>query len=195
MRMAQYNMLNVTLSNLQLNKLKSAVKNETEVTLNRSSSITGDFNDENNFLHKLLLTNTQVSRLCKAFTSNSSANVKLSKTHLHKIGQSGGFLGRILGPLLKTGLPLMGNVLKPFAKNVLIQLRLTASASATGTEKMFGSGFTTLIISNEDLENIMKIVMSLEDSGLLRKSVRETIKNEAKKKRRTFRNVIRNFRR
>ena len=195
MRMAQYNMLNVTLSNLQLNKLKSAIKNETEVTLNRSSSITGDFNDENNFLHKLLLTNTQVSRLCKAFTSNSSANVKLSKTHLHKIGQSGGFLGRILGPLLKTGLPLMGNVLKPFAKNVLIQLRLTASASATGTEKMFGSGFTTLIISNEDLENIMKIVMSLEDSGLLRKSVRETIKNEAKKKRRTFRNVIRNFRR
>ena len=96
MRMAQYNMLNVTLSNLQLNKLKSAIKNETEVTLNRSSSITGDFNDENNFLHKLLLTNTQVSRLCKAFTSNSSANVKLSKTHLHKIGQSGGFLGRIL---------------------------------------------------------------------------------------------------
>ena len=186
MRMAQYNMLNVTLSNLQLNKLKSAIKNETEVTLNRSSSITGDFNDENNFLHKLLLTNTQVSRLCKAFTSNSSANVKLSKTHLHKIGQSGGFLGRILGPLLKTGLPLMGNVLKPFAKNVLIQLRLTASASATGTKKMFGSGFTTLIISNEDLENIMKIVMSLEDSGLLRKSVRETIKNEAKNKKKDF---------
>ena len=186
MRMAQYNMLNVTLSNLQLNKLKSAIKNETEVTLNRSSSITGDFNDENNFLHKLLLTNTQVSRLCKAFTSNSSANVKLSKTHLHKIGQSGRFLGRILGPLLKAGLPLMGNVLKPFAKNVLIQLRLTASASATGTEKMFGSGFTTLIISNEDLENIMKIVMSLEDSGLLRKSVRETIKNEAKNKKKDF---------
>ena len=80
----------------------------------------------------------------------------------------------------------MGNVLKPFAKNVLIQLRLTASASATGTEKMFGSGFTTLIISNEDLENIMKIVMSLEDSGLLRKSVRETIKNEAKNKKKDF---------
>ena len=140
----------------------------------------------------LLLTNTQVSRLCKAFTSNSSANIKLSKTQLHKIGQSGGF--RLLGPLLKTGLPLMGNVLKPFAKRILIQLRLTAAASETGTKKMFGSGFITLIISNEEIKNIMKIVISLEDSGLLRKSVGETIKMRQKTKRRTFRNVIRNFR-
>ena len=83
-----------------------------------SSNVVGDSTDENNFLHKLLLTNTQVSNLLKAFANGSSANMKLSKTQLHKIGQSGGFLGRILGPLLKTGLPLMGNVLKPLAKSV-----------------------------------------------------------------------------
>ena len=79
---------------------------------------------------------------------------------MHKIGQSGGFLGRLLGPLLKTGLPLIGNVLKPLAKSVLIPLGLTAAASATDPtihKKMFGSGFTTLIISNEEMEDIMKI--------------------------------------
>ena len=79
---------------------------------------------------------------------------------MHKIGQSGGFLGRLLGPLLKTGLPLIGNVLKPLAKSVLIPLGLTAAASTTDAaihNKMFGSGFTTLIISNEEMEDIMKI--------------------------------------
>ena len=98
-----------------------------------------------------MLTNTQVSKLLKAFANGSSANIKLSKTQLHKIGQSGGFLGRILGPLLKTGLPLMKNVLKPLAKSVLMLLELTAAALATDAaihKKMFGSCMTTLIISN-----------------------------------------------
>ena len=67
----------------------------------------GDSNDEINFSHQLLLTNTQVSNLCKAFANNLSANIKLSKTQLSKMIQSGGFLGRLLGPLLKTGLPLI----------------------------------------------------------------------------------------
>ena len=136
----------------------------------------------------MLLTNIQVSRLRKAFTNDSSANIKLSKTHLYKIGQSGGFLGRLLGPLLKTGLPLIGNVLKPLVKSVLIQLRLTAAASARDTAihtKMFELGrpsdlasrMTTLIISNEEVNDIIKIFKSLEKSGLLIKSVSETIKN------------------
>ena len=63
------------------------------------------------FLHKLLLTNAQVSRLCKTFANNSSANIKLSKTLIHKKWQSGGFLSTFLGPLLKTSLPLMKNIL------------------------------------------------------------------------------------
>ena len=75
----------------------------------------------------LILTNTQVSRFCKAFENNSSANKKLSKTQLHEIEQSGKFLGRFSGPLLKTGLPLMKNVLKPLAKIVLIPLGFTAA--------------------------------------------------------------------
>ena len=99
--MTQYNTLNVKLSNLQLNKLKSGVKNGTEVTLN----VVGVSNDRNNFQHKFVLTDTQVSKLRKTVANNSSANINLSKTRLHKIGQSGGFLGRPLGRLLKNRLP------------------------------------------------------------------------------------------
>ena len=126
------------------------MKNGTEITLKISSNVVSDSNDENNFPHKLLLTNTQVLKLHKAFANGSSTNIKLSKTQLHKIGQSGGFLGRLLGPLVKTGLSLIGNILKPLAKSILIPLGLTATASATDVaihKKMFGWGMTTLIIS------------------------------------------------
>ena len=126
--MIQYNILNVKLSNSQLNKSKSRIKNGAEVTLKISSNVVGDSNDENTFLHKLLLTNTQVSKLGKVFANGSSANIKLSKTQLHKIGQTGGFLGRPLGPMLKTGLPLIGNILKPLAKSVLITIRINSSS-------------------------------------------------------------------
>ena len=78
--MIQYNNLNVKLSNSQTSKLKSAIKNGTKVTLNLLSNIVGDSNEENNFPHKLLLTNKQVSELCKAFANNSLADIKLSKT-------------------------------------------------------------------------------------------------------------------
>ena len=135
--MTQYNTLNVKLSNSQLNKLKSGIKNGTEVTLKSSLNVVGDSNDENNFPHKLLLTNIQVSKLCKAFANNSSASIKLSKTQLHKTGQSGGFLGRLLGPLLKTGFPSIRNELKPLAKGVLIPLGLTAAASATYSKRNY----------------------------------------------------------
>ena len=75
--MTQYNTLNLKLSNSQLNKLKSGMKNGTEVSLKLSSNVTGDSNNDNNFPHKLLLTNTQVSRFHKAFTNGSSTNIKL----------------------------------------------------------------------------------------------------------------------
>ena len=113
---------------------------------------------------------------------SSLANKRFSKSQLHKIGESGRFLGRFLEPLLKAGLSFIGNVLEPLAKSVLIPSRVTA-ASATDAailKKMFGSGVTTLIISNEEMNDIMKIVKSLEESGLLIKGVSETIKNEAK---------------
>ena len=182
--MTQYNILNVKLSSSQFNKLKSGIKNGTEVTLKISLNVVGESNDENSFPHKLLLTNTQFLKIRKAFTTGSLANIKLSKTQLHKIGQSGGFLARLLAPLLKTGTPLIGNVLKPLNKSVLIPLGLTTAASATDAaihKKMFGSVNTTLIISNEEMNDIMKIIKSLEESGLLIKGVSETIKNEVKK--------------
>ena len=160
--MTQYNSLNVKLSNSQLNKFKSAIKNETEVVLRLSSNMIGD--NETNFPHKLLLTNRQVANICKAFANNSSTDIKLSKTQLSKMIQSGGFLGRLLGLLLKTRLPLIKNVIKPLAKSVLIPLGLTASASAADAgihKKILGSGHynnTVLIISNVEIEDIIKIV-------------------------------------
>ena len=127
-KMIQYNSLNVKLSNWQLDKFNSAIKNETEVVLRLSSSMIGD--NETNFPHKLLVTNRQVANLCKAFANYLSTDIKLSKTQLSKMIQSGGFLGRLLSPLLKTGLPLIKNLIKPLAKSVLIPLGLTAAASA-----------------------------------------------------------------
>ena len=77
-----------------------------------------DSNGETNFPHRLLLTNTRVSRLRKTFANNSTANIKLSKTQLHKMGQSVEFLGRFQRPLLKTDFPSMTNALKKLAKSV-----------------------------------------------------------------------------
>ena len=90
--------------------------------------------NETNFPHKLLLTNRQVSNLHKAFANHSSTDIKLSKTQVSKMIQSGGFLVRLLGPLLKTGLPLIKNVMKPLPKSVLITLGLTAAVSAADAE-------------------------------------------------------------
>ena len=126
--MTQYNSLNVKLSDSQLHKLKSAIKNESEVVLRLSSNMIGD--DETNFPHKLLLTNRQVANLCKAFANYLSLGIKLSKSPIPKMIQSGRFLGRLLGPLLKTGLRLIKNVVKPLAKSILIPLELTVAASA-----------------------------------------------------------------
>ena len=191
-KMTQYNSLNVKLSNSQLNKFKSAIKNENEVVLRLSSNMIGD--NETNLPHKLLLTNRQVSNLCKAFANHLSTDIKLSKTQLSKIIQSGGFLGRLLGPLLKTGLQLIKNVIKPLAKSVLIPLGLTRAASAADAgihKKILGSGkITTLIVSNDEMHDVIKIVKSLEDSGLLIKGVTETVQNEVKEQKGGFLSML-----
>ena len=152
----------------------------------------GNSNDNTNFRHELLLTNRQVSNLRKAFAKNTSTDIKLSKTQLSKMIQSEGFLGRLLGQLLKTGLPLIKSVIKPLTKSDLVPLVLTATASTTDAgihKKILGSGHhnnTTLIIPNDEMDDILKIVKSLEDSGLLLKGVSETIHNEAKGQRGGF---------
>ena len=175
--MTQYSSVNVKLSNSELNKLKSVIKNENDVVIILSPNVIGDSNDKANFPHELLLTGRKVSSIRKAFSNNSSVDTKFSKTQLSKLIQSGGFLGKLLGPLLKTRLPLIKNVVTPLAKSALIPLRLTAAASAADAgihKKILGSGgHTTLIISNNEIEDLIKIIKSLEDSGLLLKGVTE----------------------
>ena len=144
----------------------------------------------NIFSHKLLLTNRQVSRLLRIdFANNLSTDIKLSKTQLHNIGQSGRFLDRLLDPLLKTKFPLIGSVLKSFAKSVLVPLGLTAVVSAIDVaihKEMFRSGMTILIISNKEMNDITKVVRSLEESGVFIKGVSERIKMKQKNKKADF---------
>ena len=128
--MTHCNSLNEKLLNSQLSNLKSAIKNETELVLRLSSNMVGNFNDEIIFPHKLILTNIPVASLHKYFVNHLSTDIKLSKLRLSKMMQSGEFLGKIFGPLLKTRLPLMENVIKPLPKSVLIPLGLTAAATA-----------------------------------------------------------------
>ena len=90
-----------------------------------SSNMIGKSDDETNFPHELLLSNRQVASLRKDFANNSLTDIKLSKTQLSKVIQSGGFLGRFLGLLLKTALSLIKKLIKPLGKNLLITLGLT----------------------------------------------------------------------
>ena len=101
--MVEYNTLNATLSNSQLNKLKSAVKNRQGTLLRMNARMLS----ANNLPHKLLLTKRQTTKLRNAIENNMSTDIKLSKAQIPKIIQSGGFLGKLLDPLLKTGLPLI----------------------------------------------------------------------------------------
>ena len=145
--------------------------------------------DGNNLPHELLLTTRQKTKLRNAFNNNMSTDLKLSKTQISKIIQSGGFLGSLLsklaGPLMKVAVPL--------AKNILAPLGITAAASAIDAgiqKKIHGSGTTTLIISNEEMNDIMKIVQSLEDSNILLKGVTKTIKNKTKEQKGRFLSML-----
>ena len=150
----------------------------------------GISDDETNFPHKLLLTNRQVANLRQAFANHKSADIKLSKTQLSKMIQLGGFPGRLLSPLLKPGLPLMKSVIQPLAKSVLVPLGLTAAASAADARvhgEIIVSGHNaTLIISNDEMKDILRIVKSLQDSGLLLEGDSETIKMKQKNKKEGF---------
>ena len=137
----------------------------------------GNSNNETNFSHKLLLPNRQMLSLRIAFNNHTSADIKFSKAQLTKM-LKGGFL-RFLAPLLKSGLPLLKSVIKSLG-----MLGLTAAASATDAainKKILGSGnHITLIISNDDLQDLLKIAKSLEDSGILLDGITETVENEVK---------------
>ena len=140
------------------------------------------FNGDN-LPHELLLTTRLKTKIRNAFNNHTSTTIKLSKAQINKIIQSGSFLGRLLGPLLKTGLLLIKNVIKPLAKSVLIPLGLIAIASAA-------DGNTTLTISNKEINDVMKNVQALEDSNILLKGVTKTVKNETKEQKGGFLSMI-----
>ena len=151
--------------------------------------------DGSDLPHELLLTTRQKTRLRNAFNNNMSTDLKFSKAQIPNVIQSGGYLGssliKLAGSLMKVAIPLVNNILAP--------LGITAAASAIDSgiqkKKIHGSGTTTLIISNEEMTDIKKIVQSLEDSNILLKGVTKAIKNETKKtKMRIFEYVIRYFR-
>ena len=170
--MVEYNTVNVKLSNSKLNKLKSAAKNKQGTALRMNARM---FNGNK---CDLLLTTRQTTKLRNAIENNLETDIKLSKAQIFKIIQSGGFLGKIIGPLLKTLLPLLNTVIKTLG---LFGLKAASSAIDAGVQKkIYGSGTTTLVISNEEMDGIMKIVQALEDSNILLKGVTKTIKNETK---------------
>ena len=167
----EYNKINVKLSNLQLNKLKTAVKNNEGTTLRISAKM---FNSKD-LSHELLLTQGQITKLRNNIQNNMSTDIKFSKAQIKKRIMSGGALGSILGKLIG----LSTKTISPLTKNILLPLRLSAAMSGID-KKIHGYGTTTLVISNEELNDIIKIAQALEDSNMLLKGVTKTIKNDIK---------------
>ena len=167
--MVECNKVNVKLSDTQLKKLKTAVRNKTGKTLRMNFKML----DGNGLPHELLLTTRQKTKLRNAFLSADS------KAQISKIIQYGGFLGSWLSKLAD---PLM-KIAVPLAKDILAPLGITAAASAIDAgiqKKIHDSGTTTLIISNKEMNDMTKIVQTLEDPNILLKGVTKTIKNKAK---------------
>ena len=167
--MVEYNKINCKLTNVQIKKLKKAVKSNEGASLRLGIK---NFNKDE-LPHELLLTTRQNTKLRNAINNNLATNIKLSKAQIKKLIQSGGFLGNLLnklaGPLMKVAMPL--------AKNVLVLLSLAAAMSATDgsiQKKIHGSG-VKLIIEQEDMNDIIKIIEALENSGILLKGVTKTI--------------------
>ena len=137
--------------------------------------------NEVNFLHKSVLTNGKIPSLCKTFTYNLSANMKLSTTHFSKKIHVGEVPGINIGALMKAGLPLIKNIIKPLAKSLPVPLRLTAAApppDASFLQIILVSRTRPLTISNKEKEDIKKIIRYFEEFDLLIHYVSKRIKNE-----------------
>ena len=182
--MVEYSKINCKLRNVQLNKYKKAVKSNEGASLRLGIK---NFNKDE-LPHELLLTTRQNTKLCNAINNNLSTDIKLSKAQIKKSIQSGGFLGKLLsklaGPLMKVATPL--------AKNVLGPLGLTAAMSAIDgsiQKKIYGSA-VKLIIEQEDINDIIKIIEALENPGILLKGVTKTIENDTKEQRGGFLSML-----
>ena len=182
--MVEYNKIDCKLSNIQLSKLKKAVKDGTALVLRLGIK---NFNKDE-LPHELYLTTRQSTKLRNAINNNMSTDIKFSKAQLKKLIQSGGFLGKLLskiaGPLMKVAMPL--------AKNVLAPLGLTAAMSAIdgGIQKKTRGDGIKLMIEDEDMNDIMKIIKALEKSGILLDGVGKTIENEVKEQKGGFLSML-----
>ena len=178
--MVEYNKINYKLTNVQLNKFKKSVKSNEGTTLRLGIK---NFNKDE-LPHELLLTTRQNTKLRNAINNNLATDIKLSKAQIKKLIQSGGFLIKLLSKLAG----LLMKVALLLAKNVLATLGLTGAMSAIDgsiQKKIHGSG-VKLIIEQEDMNDIMKIIEALENSGILLKEVTKTIENETKEQRGGF---------
>ena len=174
--MVQHNKIDLHLTKLQLKKIADAVKNKNGTTMRLSNK---NFN-KNQLIHELHLTERQINKLREKIENNMSTDTKLSKVQINKIIKEGGNLGILL-------MSFLPKLIKPaisIGKNILAPLGLSAAMSATDAaiqKKMFGSGNTTLIISNDDINDLIKIVTALEEHDILLKGTSKTIKNKTKK--------------
>ena len=183
--MVEYSKVNVRLSNTQLKKLQHAVKDNTGTTLRINLKML----HRNDLPHELLPMTRQKTKLRNVLNNNTSTNTKFSKAQVTKIIQSSGYLGSLLsklaGPLMKVAVPS--------AKNILAPLGITAAVSAIDAgiqKKIHGSGTTTLIMSDEEMNDIIKIVQALEDSNILLKGLSNTIRNETKEQKSRFLSML-----
>ena len=171
--MTQYNTLNVKLSDSQLNKLKSGIKNETEVTLNFSSNLIENSNDETNVPQKLLLSDTQVSKIRKAFANGSSATIKFSRTQLSKIVQSGEIPGELLAALpyaaIKAGTQKLIKTAPELTRDAA---RYLVNKGINRFKKDFMlSERLGITLRNNEVKYIIKVFNSLDNRGI---SIKET---------------------
>ena len=181
----QYNRVNLHLTNLQLKKIADSVKNNNGTAIRLSNK---NFN-KNQLLHELYLTPGQMEKLIDKIKNNMSTDIKLSKVQINRIMKEGGNLGKLL-------MSFLSKFIKPaisIGKNILAPFRLSAAMSATDAaiqKKMYGSGNTTLIISNDDMNDLIKIVTALEEHDILLKGISKKIKNETKEQRGGFLSML-----
>ena len=175
--MVEYKKVNLKLSNQQIKELKEAVKSNNGTTLRISNK---NFNKAD-LLHELYLTQTQINKLREKVESNMSTDIKLSKAQINKLIKSGGALGSILTRFL----PKLIQPALSLGKNILAPLGVSAAMSATdaaiqkkinGSGNLKNSGIKTINFSNEDLNDMTKIVKALENSGVLMKGITKTLK-------------------
>ena len=183
--MAQYNKIDVHLTKLQLKKMQDAVKNNNGTTIRLTNK---NFNN-NKLIHDLYLTEQQLNKLRKKVDNNMSTDIKLSKVQINKIIKEGGNLGRLL-------INFLPKLIKPaisIGKNILAPLGLSAAMSATDAaiqKRMYGSGDSMLIISNNDLNDLNKIITALEEHDILLKGTAKAIKNETQKQKGGFLSML-----